>query len=376
MVQVVPSISNEASGPSYSVVSLCRSLIEAGVSTKLAVLGDSVEKPRPEFVVSFPRGGHPARLGRSPAMRKWLMETAKSGHINIMHNHSLWMMPNVYACNAVRGTKVTLIVSPRGTLSEWAISSGSKVKKIFWPLIQRPALEAVDCFHATAESEYEDIRQLGFKQPVAIIPNGIDIPEQSKSDRGPKRTLLFLGRIHRVKGLDMLLPAWAEVQDRFLEWRLQIVGPDNVGYLEEMKALKNRLGLERVEFMGSLTGREKMQAYAAADLFVLPSYSENFGMTVAESLAVGTPAIVTNGAPWSGLNDKGAGWCIDIGTDPLVDCLQNAMAKSRSELDEMGLSGRKWMGESYSWETVAQEMLHVYGWLLGLNERPASVKSD
>jgi glycosyltransferase involved in cell wall biosynthesis len=329
-----------------------------------------------QFVKSFPSSGFPARLGRSPEMRKWLCESTSKGHTDIMHNHSLWMMPNVYSCNSVKGTDVPLVVSPRGTMSEWSMRSGSKVKGLFWPLVQRPALRAVTCFHATAESEYVDIRRLGFKQPVAIIPNGIDLPELCKSNRSENRTILFLGRVHPKKGLDMLLPAWKALQNKFPEWKLRIVGPDNRGHLNEMKVLANSLGLQRVEFTGPLIGSEKAVAYSEADLFVLPTYSENFGMTVAEALAAGTAAIVTKGAPWSGLSTNNAGWWIDIGKDPLITCLEQALSQSRASLDSMGLNGRLWMERDFAWESVADKMKATYDWVLNGGSSPEFVIRD
>ena len=224
------------------------------------------------------------------------------------------MMPNVYPGQVARRYGLPLVVSPRGTLSEWAMHSGSAVKRLFWPLVQRPSLAATTCFHATAESEYEDIRRMGFRQPVAVIPNGIDIKElQPKSSSGG-RTLLFLGRIHPIKGLDMLLPAWRAVQTKFPDWHLRIIGPDNGGYVEKMRRMAHDLKLERIEFCGSLYGQDKWDAYRNADLFVLPTYSENFGMAVAEALASAVPAIVTKGAPWEGLATENAGWWIDIGS--------------------------------------------------------------
>lgn len=372
-IHVVPGISNESSGPSYSVVSLCRSLGECGVSTTLATLDGSNGSSKPSFVKSFPISGYPARLGRSSKMRGWLNSAAQDGHVDIMHNHSLWMMPNVYSCRAVKGTNVPLLVSPRGTLSEWAMSNGSIVKRAFWPLLQRPALEQVICFHATSMSEYEDIRRMGFKQPVTIIPNGIDIPDVRKPPRGNMRTLLFLGRIHPIKGLDNLLPAWKEVQQRFPDWQLRIVGPDNEGYLKEMKQLAATLKLQRIEFSGPLTGKYKTAAYLDADLFVLPTYSENFGMTVAESLAAGTPAIVTHGAPWSGLNEENAGWWIDIGIDPLVVCLEQALSQPRTRLDAMGLKGRQWMKSDFCWDNIAVKMKATYDWILNGGLKPECV---
>lgn len=303
-------------------------------------------------------------------MRRWLLEQAETGAADLIHNHSLWMMPNVYPGEVARKSGIPLMLAPRGTLSQAAMKSGSPVKKLFWPLIQRPVLETATCFHATAFSEYEDIRRFGFRQPIAIIPNGIDMPVVTPRKPGNRRTLLFLGRIHPIKGLDMLLPAWRAVQDRFPEWELRIVGPDNRGYLARMRQLSEELDLARVEFSGPAYGMDKFQTYADADLFVLPTYSENFGMAVAESLAAGTPAVVTKGAPWAGLEVQGAGWWIDIGVDPLVAALETALEQPRDRLIAMGVKGQAWMRDEYSWERIGSRMAQVYRWILGGGEKP------
>jgi glycosyltransferase involved in cell wall biosynthesis len=284
------------------------------------------------------------------------------------------MMPNVYPGRVARKCDVPLMVSPRGTLSEWAFQSGSEVKRAFWPLVQKPALAATTCFHATAESEYEDIHRMGFRQPVCVIPNGIDIPPAKQAALAEERTLLYLGRMHPIKGLDILLRAWQVVSQRFPEWRLRIAGPDNGGYLHRMQALATELGLSRVEFTGPLYGEAKLNAYGEAELFVLPTHTENFGMTAAEALATGTPAIVTRGAPWSGLETYGAGWWIDVGLDPLVACLEDALAQSRETLQSMGEKGREWMMRDYSWPRVGQMMHKTYRWLLSGGEVPAWVR--
>ncbi len=373
VIHTVSDLSEEASGPSYSVLRLCESLIAQGQAVTIAALDWSPTPPVLPFLKIFPLGFGPRRLGRSPAMRRWLSAQARSRSVDLIHNHGLWMMPTVYPGHTARRHGIPLVVSPRGTLSEWAMQSGSAFKRIFWPLVQRPALSAATCFHATAESEYQDIRRLRFRQPVAIIPNGIDMPDLTRKTPGDRRTLLFLGRVHPKKGLNLLLPAWRAVQDRFPEWRLQIVGPDNDGHLAEMQRLAAELHLERIEFSGALFGKEKWRAYGQADLFVLPTYSENFGMSVAEALAAGTPAIVSRGAPWSGLEKQRAGWWIEIGVDPLVACLEEALARPSSDLAEMGLRGRSWMAAEYSWSHVGRQMADTYCWMVEGGEKPAWV---
>src|SRR6185295_13188068 len=300
----------------------------------------------------------------------WLTEQARSRSAEIIHNHGLWMMPNVYPGAVAKKHDVPLVISPRGTLSDWAFQHGSVLKPLFWFLVQKPALTATSCFHATAESEYEAIRRMGFRQPIAIIPNGIDIPAFARKQPKNLRTLLFLGRVHPSKGLDMLLPAWQAVQKRFPGWRLMIAGPDNGGYLSKMRHLAAQLHLERIEFVGGLIGRQKWQAYQEADIFVLPTYSENFGMTVAEALAAGVPAIVSKGAPWRDLEQKRGGWWIDIGLDPLVTCLNHALDQSPDVLEEMGQRGRVWMQSEFSWEQVGAMMDQTYRWMLSGGIKP------
>lgn len=370
MTHVVPAIAEEASGPSYCVVRLCESLIAQGQEVTLAALDWAPMPSPPPFLKTFPLGVGPRNLGRSSAMLRWLSEFARAGSVDLLHNNSLWMMPNVYPGWVARRCGIPLVVSPHGTLSEWAMRSGSPAKRMFWPLAQKPALSATTCFHATAQSEYKDIRRMGFRQPVAVIPNGIDIPDLPPKAPGTARTLLFLGRIHPVKGLDRLLPAWQAMQGRFPEWRLRIVGPDNGGHLAEMRRLASELRLERIEFSGALYGGQKWQAYQEADLFVLPTYSENFGIAVAEALATGTPAIVSKGAPWAGLEARKAGWWIDVGLDPLIACLEDALSRPADELAQMGLRGRGWMEEEYSWARVGWQMLETYRWITQGGNKP------
>jgi glycosyltransferase involved in cell wall biosynthesis len=373
-VHVVPAITEEAAGPSYSVPRLCESVMGAGVNVQLAALDWIPSKVNLPYLKTFAVTGWPRKLGFSTPMRQWLAAEAHSGMADIIHNHSLWMMPNVYPGQVVRNTRTKLVVSPRGTLSPWALNLNKLQKKIFWQLLQGHSLKAATCFHATADSEYDDIRRLGFKQPVCILPNGIDVPPLVVRSQSKRNSLLFLGRIHPKKGIDNLLRAWHAVEDKYPDWDLNIIGPDNGGYLGEMQALTAQLKLSRVIFRGTLYGAEKLQAYRDASLFVLPTYSENFGMTVAEALAAGTPAIVTKGAPWSGLEENNVGWWIDIGVDPLVACLEKALALSDNELNNMGVSGRNWMIRDYSWDYIGQQMAAVYRWLVDGGVPPACVR--
>lgn len=382
VVHVIPAISEEASGPSYSVVRLCESLIAQGHEVTLAALDWAPMASPPPFLKTFPLGMGPRRLGRSLAMYRWLAGQVQSTGVDILHNHGMWQMSAVYPGWAARKGNINLVISPRGSFSKWAIGYGSKLKKVFWPMLQRPSLDYATCFHATSESEYEDIRRMGFRQPICVIPNGIDIPLPKQINLIETRTLLFLARIHPVKGLDMLLHAWRAVQDRFPEWQMVVVGSDDgyngpSGYLDDMRRLAIELNLERIEFVGELCGPAKLRAYQHAEIFVLPTYSENFAITVAESLAAGTAAIVSRGAPWSGLETTRSGWWIEIGIDPLVVCLEEALARPQDELFEMGVRGREWMTAEFSWTHVARQITGTYEWLSGnVTQAPDWVRTN
>ncbi|MGC8493808.1 MAG: glycosyltransferase [Syntrophobacteraceae bacterium] len=375
-VQVVTDIETKASGVSYSLARLCGELALHG-DLCLVTTGQNGACPELPFLEKYPVLPFLKRLRLSPRMHKRLVQAA--GECDILHVNGLWTMPCVYPGWAVRRTACKLVVSPRGMLSVHALRYSALTKKAFWTIAQGPVVRRASCIHATSVREYEDVRSFGLRrQPVCIIPNGIDVPEQAPTPSEGTRKLLFLGRIHPIKGVDTLLRAWAAVSHKFKEWELLIAGPEVglKGYLDKMRALAQELKLERARFCGALYGQDKLAAYRDAELFVLPSLSENFGNAVAESLAAGTPAIVSKGAPWGGLEEHHAGWWIEVGLDPLVGCLEDALSRSREELIGKGQSGRDWMIRDYSWAKIGQMMHLTYEWLLSGGEKPEWVRID
>ncbi len=360
---VVPHIHEEASGPSYSVTSLCAALAGDGADVTLHVLEPKPSKPWPFCVSAYPDSPLLKRLGLSHAMRQGLESAARQA--DVLHNHSLWMMPNVYPAWAVRGTRCRLVVAPRGTLEPWALRHSRWRKRLMWTVAQRTAVERASCLHVTAESELQSVRALGLRAPVAVIRNGVDIPilPNTPRDASQRRRLLYLGRIHPKKGLDNLIQAWARVQHRFDDWELRIVGRDEYDYLASLRRLADDLQARRVHFGGAVYGAQKTDEYHRAELFVLPTHSENFGMVVAEALAHGTPVVCTKGAPWQPLEARGCGRWIDIGVDPLADALGDALAQSRDTLAAQGAAGRRWMQADFSWSSIAKQTHRLYEWL-------------
>lgn len=372
IINVVPTINNISAGPSYSVPRLCAAVSDVGNDVHLHCLG-SVPNRSPDFSIhNYEAWQFPRKLGVSPQMHRALKQEAKTA--DIMHNHSLWMMPNIYPAWAVRNTHCRLVTSPRGTLAPNAWVRSRFVKSCIWPW-QKEVLTSAACLHATAYSEYEQIRTRGFRAPVAIIPNGIDLPELIVQATGDEsRKLLFLGRIHPIKGVDLLLQVWSRLEMTFPEWELHIVGPDNGGHRQKMEDLSNSLSHRRVVFKDAVYGDEKNATYQDADLFVLPSQTENFGMAVAEALSNETPAIVTKGAPWKGLEENNCGWWVNRDEDVLFRALSESMSLSRVELKSMGKNGRTWMENEFSWDGIGKKMHLTYEWLLGGGHEPEWVE--
>jgi glycosyltransferase involved in cell wall biosynthesis len=297
--------------------------------------------------------------------------------VDVIHDHGLWLMPNVEAGRAALLAGKPFIVAPRGMLAPAALSFSRIKKRIVWAFLQGEVLRRATCIHATSEQEHDEIRDFGLNNPIAIVPNGIDLPEPAVrpvSSTTNGRIVLSLGRLHPKKGLDRLVHAWATIEAAYPAWRLRIVGPDELGYAGKLAALARELKAQRISFGKSVAGDAKIAAYQQADLFVLPTLNENFAITVAEALAVGTPVIATKGAPWRGLESEGCGWWIEHGIEPLAAALANAMAMTREKLQAMGAKGRSWVSRDFSWDRVARDMLDLYRWLALRGELPSTVR--
>ena len=223
----------------------------------------------------------------------------------------------------------------------------------------------------------EQIRACGFRAPVAVISNGVDTPSfEGPATKGERRTLLFLSRIHVTKGIDRLLHAWKSLQQKHPDWDLVIAGKDATSYLSVCNGLVRDLELERVHFPGPLYGEEKSAAYRYADLFVLPTHYENFGLVVAEALVHGCPVVVSKGAPWSGVERTDSGWWTDNSVPALAASLDEAMGCSRDVLMHKGANGREWMQRDFSWRHAAEKMQAAYEWLLSGGAVPQHIYID
>lgn len=372
VVHVVPHVDAEAAGPSYSVPRLCEALAARGHEVTLSCLaaGEAPAGVALEIHKSWPvLRGFAVSTDHVRALRR------HADRADIVHNHSLWSMVNVAAGLVVPGRNARLVTSPRGTLSSWALQRSRWRKRAIWPF-QRQALLRADLIHATSQEEYDEVRALGITRPIAIIPNGIDLPDSpAAAPAAVPRTLLFLSRVHPKKGIENLLDAWAAVEAQFPDWRLVVAGPAEPAYLGALRRRAGAAGVNHVSFPGPLYGDQKSAAYRDASLFVLPSHSENFGMVVAEALAHGRPVIASRGTPWQGLVGKGCGWWVANDSESLRETLLQALSCSPGRLADMGARGRAWMAQDFGWKSVAAQMEAAYRWLIETGEAPAFVRT-
>ena len=324
-----------------------------------------------------------------------------------VHIHGIWSPTLARRFMHWRRLGVPCVVTVHGMLAPWAMAHKRLKKQVAWHIYQKRLLNLASALHATSDREAGDLRKLGLKPRIDIIPWGIEVAEeralnskheilndreeeekkalnskheilnggedeernapvchskskiQNSKSSSLHRTALFVGRIYPVKGLPMLVEAWARV--RPVGWEMKIVGPDEAGHQSEVEALIREAGLGAdFEFAGALEGDALHQAYDNADLLILPSYTENFGMVVAEALAHGCPVIASQGSPWSGLLEHGCGWWPAVSSDGLADALQEATSLARDQLELMGVKGRLWMQRDFSWEQSAKKMRDVY----------------
>ncbi len=354
-------------GPAFSVSRLALALAERGVQVGLwAPDGSAVSSPILAGVNSL------SRLDGS-----FREAITAFGRPDIIHDNGIWRPFNNTVARYAYRAGIPRVVSARGMLEPWAIQHRALKKKLAWNLYQRLDLRRADCLHATAESEVNSLESLRLNVPVRMVPNGIESFEPQTAHRsadgsmaGPLRKALFLSRIHSKKGLPMLVEAWARVRPQ--GWILEIAGPDEDGHRAEVEQLVRKNGLgDVVRFPGPIDSDLKSEAYGSAELFVLPTHSENFGMVIGEALAHGLPVLTTKGAPWPLLEPRGAGWWVDISVDGIEAGLRQATACEPDTLARMGARGLEYVKREFGLARVSEQMLEVYEDVLKLRQPAA-----
>ena len=361
---IVPSLEERHGGPSKSVRALANAHAQIGLSSDLLstqVQVPSVPFPDAAHVAVFPRE-FPEWLCPSRELRRHLQSTG----YDCVHHHSLWLRTLHYAHTAARHSGVPLVIAPRGMMSRWAYRHHHWRKRLAGLFVHPGAFAEATGWHATSDEEAEDIRRLGFTQPVCVAPNGV-IPPTVAELAGARShwhelcpatkqrpVAVFYSRFHRKKRLRELLDLWLGLATG--DWLLLLVGvPEEYSLAEINGWISSASAQNRV---AAFDGAGHPPPYAVGSLFLLPSHSENFGLVVTEALTAGLPVLTTDTTPWRALAQQNAGWCVPWADYPAA--LASALATSAGELAGMGLSGRSWATQVFTWERSGRLLLDFY----------------
>lgn len=303
------------------------------------------------------------RMSYVEDLDKLMSDAILSFKPDIVHVHGLWDPLVHKAIQNAYKKDIKIVHSPHGMLTPWALNNKKHKKKIAWNLYQHKDLCKVSAFHVTCNMEKNDLRRLGFKQDITVIPLGIDVPFVELRNKKPSRSILFMSRIHPVKGILNLVYAWDKI--RKSNWKIIVCGPDDDNHLDTVKKEIYRLELDDYfVFKGPVESIEKENLLRSCDLFLLPTHSENFGIVVLEALSYGLPVITTVGAPWENITKYNAGWWIEIGVAPLIVALNDFFSLSEEARIEMGLNAISLADKEYSWKMVIDNLLDVYNNLI------------
>lgn len=348
VVLTVDCLSSEHGGPSQSVPAIAKGLKQAGADVELWTL----------------RSGWAAVTGITVRGFESSRELAASlkaldPKSTVLHDNGLWLPFNTIVCSAAKKARIPYAISPRGMLDRLSLKQSYWKKRIAWFVYQYRLLAGATFLHATSDREAQGICNAGFSDKVVMLPNGVEVPPLTLEQ--PKRgdTTLYLSRLHPQKGIEVMLKAWAAIGAD--QWRLKIAGNGEASYVDSLKGLAEKLGISnQVEWLGPLDGDRKWSAFGEADFFVLPSFSESFGIVIAEALASGLPVVTTTGTPWLELKERGCGVAVEPNEVEIASALREFMQYSVNRRAEMGRRGRELMIEKYSWPRIANEMLDFY----------------
>jgi len=368
ILQSIWSLASENGGPTRSTIGISKALAREGVKVMLVshVPGKVSEKEQDALKTC----GVEFREGHGIKYRKALQDSLRlleEFHPDIVHIQGMWKLTTHSMNMAAARSGIPIVISPRGMLAPWALSVKKWKKRLGMFLYQHGDLKRAAAFHAASDIEAEHIRDFGLTQPIITVPNGVNLSEilPSRKVYGSARehTALFLSRMHPGKGLMLLADAWAVLRPQ--GWRMMAVGTNERGHGDEIKRRVKELGIEDSwTFHDEVGDDEKWSIYRSADLFIHPSASENFGLSIAEALTAEVPVITTKGCPWAEIQNK-CGWWVDRNVDSLVAAMREAMALTDEQRQSMGEYGHRLINEKYSWPAIARQMVKGYESVLG-----------
>jgi len=339
----------------------------AGGKGKLPVETDQW-MTKDHYRVKFFRCVHHYDSILSVSLNRWLSQHASD--YDVVHTHNLFAPTMAIARWICKKKQVPYVVTPHGMLEPWALSYKSSKKKIYYQRFEAPSLETASAIHVLNRLEEKNVETLGFSKTVTI-PNGIhredfeSLPSAALFDQQfphlkGKKKILFLGRIDPKKGLDLLAPAFAKAHQQFPDIHLVVAGPDSIGFMSEVQNYFDQADCaSSVTFTGMITGELKRSALAAASVYVAPSYSEGFSMSILEGMAAGLPCIITEACNFPEAGAAHAAHVVDVNSNSIADSLFRVLNKS-GEGELMGQRARKLVFQEYTWDCAADKLSRLY----------------
>lgn len=389
VLHVALSLSPAFGGAPQGSIGLCTALARRGVRTSLYVtnldeLGRWTPFRRPQIsathgvvaaaagvdVKVFPTVG-PSRFAYSPAMDKELRRTVEG--FDVVHIHSLYRHTTLVAADRAFHASVPYVVWPHGVLDPYHRARRHYRKLAYDLLFQRRRVNRAAAIHFTSRREMELASQIGLKPPALLVPSGIDVanfdnlpPKGSfrakHADLLDKQLIVFLGRLAPQKGLDLLVKAFSMIVTRNPEARLILAGPDEDGYARQLVARLRELGLaDRSTFLGMVSNRVKLELLADTDVWVLPSYAENFGTAAVEAMACGLPIVISEqvGVASDVLEAK-AGLVVPCSAEQLGEAVCTILDSSQAKIQQLGNAGKRLVQQRFTWEVAAARMIEAY----------------
>lgn len=349
-------------GLGYAAVDLNAALTREGENSELITTRDQSFDRKTAGVSQYVRSG-PQKLFFSRRLAKEARDLVKAN--DYIHGHGFYVYPNLVFGREARRQQKPLIYHPHGFLDPWILGRSRIKKQIARWLFEDANTKHAAFWRALSKKEEKQIRDYGVTAPIVTLPNGVHLPPERANeeveklrDRFPKkrpRRLLFLSRIHKKKGLDLLIQAWAGLsKDLTSDWEIAIFGPDENGYQAEVEEMTRQASLtDAITFYGSVSGEDKEAALRSSDLFVLPSYSEGFPMAVLEAASYSLPVVQTNECNFPELTEHGGAWESSPTADSLRLVLHEALSAGEDELRQRGQAGLELVARDYSWSSVA-----------------------
>ena len=352
----------QASGVRVVVESLSREL--AALGHEICVFG-VISNGSPKEVPDWWRGAKvqtfSERIVKTFGFSNQICARLAQFKPDVIHVHGIWTFSSIAGMQVKRATGASLIISPHGALSAEALKQSTHKKRLAMAFYQHKCLMAADGFHVTCDEEAQEVLSIAPRAHVQVIRNGVDAEANTiRPMTARQKRVLALCRLDPKKGLENLISAWKHMAHHRPDWTLELRGPDRNGYINQLKALAATCTTGQISFGGPLFHAERDAVMADSKLFMLPSKNENFGLTAAEALSVGTPVIAATGTPWSGLIDQSAGWWTDNTPETLARALLHATSLPDSTLEAMGQRGQDWMLRSFRWKDIAADMSGFY----------------